>query len=273
MIRLKKQRGHFKNKGILFSNRSTLNLRGLIKLIIVVFLLAFIGIGLVSLKYMFVDSESFLIKAIDIRLCDVNGNIKDLPLNDIDGKSIVGTNIFLVNLEDFREKVELSHPEFKDIVVKRILPNKFIVEASERKAIAQIRSDRYYPVDEEGVLLPDVKNFPDQNLPIISGIGINLAKGHISEFTKENLKKSLSLIEEMRSIEGLSQYKVKIVDITDPGNITFFLESINVEIKIGNSDFSNRLSLLATLIGQLNSDISRFKYIDLRFDDPILGPR
>jgi len=30
---------------------------------------------------------------------------------------------------------------------------------------------------------------------------------------------------------------------------------------------------LATVLGQLGSDADNFRYIDLRFEDPIIGPR
>ena len=181
-----------------------------------------------------------------------------------------------MDLNDLKQRIEVSHPEFKDIVVRRLLPNKLIAEANLRRAIAQLRSDRYYFVDEEGVLLPEVVNFPDPDLPIITGIGVNLARlqtSKFSDFEKQKLDKALGLITEMNAIEQLQERKLKSVDITDPGNLSFFLAEANVEIKIGNADFSNRLSTLVTLLDQLGSEIGSFKYIDLRFEDPIVGPR
>ena len=46
-----------------------------------------------------------------------------------------------------------------------------------------------------------------------------------------------------------------------------------MEIKIGKSDFRERLKVLSTVFEQLGSDIDKFNYIDLRFEDPIIGPR
>lgn len=275
MVKLKKQKVHFRKKNIRFPRKPFIKLKAIIKFLIAVLVVGGIGIGFVRVKYMFVDSGYFMIKGVDIKLYDEKGTLRNLSLAEIADEKIVGTNIFFMDLNALKEKIEIVHPEYKDIVIRRLLPNKLIIQAHQRRPIAQIRSDRYYFVDEEGVLLPGVKNFPDPGLPIITGIGINLAKiptSKFSEFEKQKFTKALSLIKEMQAIENLSEYKLKIVDIADPGNMSFFLESANIEIKIGNTSFHDRLMVLSTVLDQLGEDISKFKYIDLRFEDPIVGP-
>jgi len=276
MVRLKKQKVRSRKKKASSTQKSSKRFKTVIKFFITVVLVGGIGIGFVSLKYMFVDLGYFIIKGVDLKLYDEDGSLRDLSVIEIADEEVVGENIFFVDLNALKEKVEAGHPGFKDIVIRRLLPNKLVVQASLRKAIAQIRSNRYYPVDAEGVLLPDVKNFPDPDIPIISGIGVNVARlksSKFSKFEKEKIKKALGLIKEMQAIEDLSEYKLKAVDIADPGNFSFFLERSNVEIKIGNSDFHNRLKVLSTLLEQIGSDIDKFKYIDLRFEDPIIGHR
>ena len=71
----------------------------------------------------------------------------------------------------------------------------------------------------------------------------------------------------------MAAYILKVVDIADPGNLSFFFDDVNIEIKIGNEDFRNRLDVLVTVLEQISMDIDKFKYIDLRFEDPIIGPR
>lgn len=275
MVKLKKQKVRTK-KRITFSQKPKIRLKGIARFLLLVVVLVAVAVGLARLKYMFVDSDYFMIKGVDVKLYDESGSLREISLSEIGREKIEGTNIFLVDLSALKEKLEASHSEYKDVVVRRLLPNKVIVEAGLRKAVAQIRSDRYYFVDREGVLLPDVKNFPDAGLPIIIGIGVNLAKvqtSGFSDFEKDNLDKALRLINEMQAIDELSGQTLKVVDITDPGNLTFSFEGTNVEIKIGNSDFRKRLKVLTTLLDQLGQDINEFKYIDLRFEDPIVGPR
>lgn len=276
MVELKRQKVRFRRKKANVNRKPSYSFKGITKFLISVTLLGAIGMGLVKFKSMFLDADYFLVKTVDVKLYDEGGTLRTFFLSEIENEEIKGRNIFFIDLNEFKQKIEISHPEFKDIVIRRLLPDKLILQAKLRKSVAQIRSDRYYLVDKEGVLLPDVKNFPVSNLPIIAGIGSNLAKiqsSKFSDFEKDKLDKVLGFIHEIGLIEGLSGYRLKILDITDPGNLSFYFEDMNVEIKIGNTDFHNRLELLTTLLNQLGSDSARFKYIDLRFEDPIVGPR
>lgn len=274
-MKIKKQKVGIRRKMIVFPEKFSFRFKTFIKFLIGGILLTVIGIALLRLKYMFIDSAYFMIKEVDMRLYDEFGIPRNFYIYEIVKEKVVDTNILFIDLGGLKEKIEAARPEFKDVVVRRILPDKLLIEGKLRKAIAQIRSDRYYLVDKELILLPDVKNFPDPNLPIITGIGINLAKvspQKFSGFERNKLAMGLDLINKLQSIEGLSEYKIKMVDITDPGNLTFLLEGYSIEIKIGNTDFSERLRVLGTVLDQLGTDIDKFKYIDLRFEDPIVGP-
>jgi len=278
MVKLKKQKVRFRRKKQDSSAKPPVkfNFKAFIKFFMAIVLVGAIGIGLASLKYAFLNTDYFMVKNIEADLYDAGSSSRRISLTESDGHDIVGTNIFFVDLNLFKNRIEASHPEFKGTVIRRMLPNKLIVEAALRKAVAQISSDRYYFVDKEGVVLPDVKNFPDPAFPIISGVGANLAKVQASSFSeldKEKVDKALSIIQKMQATEGLSGYRLKSIDTTDPGNLSFFLEGANVEIKIGKSDFSERLKLLVTVLEQIGTDMDKFKYIDLRFEDPIIGPR
>lgn len=276
MVKVKKQKIRARNKSSIFQGKKSVDLKTAFKFFIGLLLLAAIGLGMISLKHMFVDSDHFLVQSVDVKIYDENGVLRNLSLKDVGEDNVMGVNVLFVDLGAMKDKIEAKHPEFKDIVVRRLLPNMLVVEGTLRKAVAQIRSDRYYPVDREGVVLPDVVNFPSPELPIVTGIGINLAKiskTGFSEFEEQKLTNALDLINDIAANDKLKNYRLKVVDVTDPGNITFSLGMINIEIKIGNSDFADRLAVLATVIDQLGQDINNFKYIDLRFEDPIMGPK
>lgn len=276
MVKVKKQKVRPRKRESVFHGKQYVNLKAAIRFLIGLVVLSAIGLGLVRFKYMFVDSDHFLVHGVDVEIYDEDGALRNFSLRDLDNESVIDTNIFFVDLNAMKDRIEASHPEFKDIVIRRLLPNRLVVEGKLRKAVAQIRSDRYYPVDKNGVLLRDVVNFPSPDLPIVTGMGINLAKvsmPRFTEFKEQKLTNALALINEIADNDKLKAYRLKVVDITDPGNLTFSLETINVEIKIGNTDFKERLDVLATVIGQLGSDINNFKYIDLRFEDPIMGPK
>ena len=46
-----------------------------------------------------------------------------------------------------------------------------------------------------------------------------------------------------------------------------------MEIKIGNNHFIERLKILDQTLKTLALDTAKIRYIDLRFDDVVIGPR
>ncbi|MFH1479083.1 MAG: cell division protein FtsQ/DivIB [Candidatus Omnitrophota bacterium] len=274
MVKPKGQKINFRKRKSLPKEKRPVNVMGFLKFFFILFIVGIIGVALASFQYMFVDSEYFLIKEGTIKLHDGSGFLKDLSIGEIDNKGVLGKNIFFVDIQSLKNKIESLHPEFKDIAIRRLLPNKIIVKAILRKPAAQVRSDRYYLVDREGVFLNDVRNFPDPGLTIITGLIGNFAKKeslNFTQFEKEKLDKALAIINEMSSDNNLSAYKLRHIDVTDPGNISFVLDLSGLEIKIGKSGFNNRLKMLATVLGEIGDDIDEFRYIDLRFEDPIIG--
>ena len=46
-----------------------------------------------------------------------------------------------------------------------------------------------------------------------------------------------------------------------------------IEIRIGNNHFIERLKILDQTLRTLALDAAKIRYIDLRFDDVVIGPR
>lgn len=273
MVKIKKQkvRPHKKKKEI--GPRSKRNFKGVIKFILWAILVALIGAGIVTFQYMFADSDSFTVKGLDVRFYDDNNVPRKVNFSGIEDEAVLGANIFLVDLKSFKDNLELKHPELRDIIVRRELPNRLIVQARRRKPVAQLYGDRLYLIDKDGVFLTDAKN-SGEDIPLITGIRASPKRA--SAMQKEKINKALFIIYALSVNRKLSGYKIKTIDISDSRNISFFLnahDADKVEIKIGEGEFNKRLDVLATVLEQLGRDIDRVRYIDLRFEDPIVGPR
>ena len=271
MVKIKKQKIRHRRKRALPLVRKAGSSRKALKFVLLFILVSAAGAGIVRFQYMFADSDYFKIKRVEAKLLDGNGSLQRLPMDDVGAREVIGVNIFAVDLSRIKQDVEASHPEFKDVVITRALPNRLIVQAKKRVPVLQIRSDRFYFVDEEGVVLPDPRNFPEEDMPTVSGLRLNLAKMRGEEAMQ--VHPALVLIKAASNISQLARYKLKTIDLSDPRNISFFLDAGNVEIKIGDSEFDKRLNVLVTVLEQLDTDINRIKYIDLRFEDPIVGPK
>ncbi|MBU1913215.1 MAG: cell division protein FtsQ/DivIB [Candidatus Omnitrophica bacterium] len=275
MVKIKKQKVHPHRKKRESQPTKKRNFKSVFKFIFWTMLVACIGVGIVMFQYMFVDSDLFNVKGLDVKFYDQKNVLHRVNFSDIEDKNVMGTNVFLVDLKSFKERIAAAHPELRDIVVRRALPNRLIVQARQRVPVAEVYGDKPYFIDKDGVFLPYAKDSRDEEMiPIITGIRASPSKGGSAQ--KEKIDKALFLIKTASSNQKLSKYKIKKIDMADSRNISFFFNAADaekVEIKIGEGEFTKRLEVLSTVLEQLGGDIQRVKYIDLRFEDPIVGPR
>lgn len=279
MVKIKKQKPRPHRKKREAKPMSRRNFKGMLKFIFWTILVAAIGAGVVGFQYMFADSDLFNVKGMDVRFYDEKDVLRRDAFSNIEDKDVLGKNIFLVDLKGFKDRIEDSHPELREVVVRRALPNRLIVQARKRLAVAQIYDNRPYFIDKEGIFLPGMTNTAEEVIPLVFGIRVSpLRSGspRLNTAQDEGLNKALLLIDAVSQNKRISRYKIKKIDVADSRSISFYLNSADaekVEIKIGDGEFAKRLDILATVLHQLGQDIGRVKYIDLRFEDPIVGPR
>ena len=70
----------------------------------------------------------------------------------------------------------------------------------------------------------------------------------------------------------LKKHSLSKIDITDPKNVSFYVDR-EIEVKIGESHWIERLKILEQTLKSVELDATRIRYIDLRFDDVVIGPR
>jgi cell division septal protein FtsQ len=70
----------------------------------------------------------------------------------------------------------------------------------------------------------------------------------------------------------LNEHFVTKIDVSDGKNLVFVMED-GLEVKIGNSDFGDRLEQLNKTLGSIVVDKSNITYIDLRFTEVVLGTK
>ncbi len=136
--------------------------------------------------------------------------------------------------------------------------------------MALVKSGKFYPVDEDGVVLPGGSRVDALNdLPIINGIDIRTVN---ARFTYRNLKLALKLLEEIRLLRSLSSLGIAAINVYDSRNMSFNLKN-GVEIRVGEEKFRERLDLLSKALRDPRLVMDNIKYIDVRFKDIIVGPK
>ncbi len=220
-----------------------------------------------GIKLIFVKSPYFEISKIDI--------IPKTDLVNLDKSGILqplkGKNIFTVDIKNIARAIHAGYPQLRKVVVKRVMPDMLEVVIVPRIPVALVKSSKYFPVDEEAVILSP-QSEAKGNLPVITGIPFwtRPKKGEILRSNRINW--ALALLKGIDKSNVLTEYRLERIDVSNIRNIAFYLDN-GLEIKIGHGDLQEKLKKLSTLLKDPKIDINNLKYVDLRFKDAVLGPK
>ena len=184
-----------------------------------------------------------------------------------------GENLIQLDLVNVQQVIRRSHPEFKEVKVRRVLPNRVEVILRRRTPVAQVAYSRYVQIDKDLVVLPGSSTAPFRNLPAIEGAPLprgGLAIGAV--VSDPATQKALRLMDVIKRSNILRKHVLSKIDIADPRNLTLVVDNA-IEIRIGNSHYIERLKILDQTLKTQELDPARVKYIDLRFDDVVVGMR
>ena len=243
-----------------------------IKYIVVFVLVLFMALtAFTGIKNFLYRSDYFRLKAIDIE----DAFLDDRSISSISAHLInlyKDRNIFRLNLKYIEEYLRTSNPDTKEIVVSIKPPDTLAIKMKSRKPIAIVRGERYYPIDEDGVVLSGLQVVSFKDLPVIEGVDVAPGAKKAARNSSKNLKFAIDLIKELKRSVFIARYGVDTIDAGNPKNLSFYLRN-GVEIRIGFENFRERLVMLDNTLRDPRLLLDRIMYIDLRFKDVIIGPK
>ena len=184
-----------------------------------------------------------------------------------------GENLIHLDLVGVQQVIKRNHPEFKEVRVRRVLPDRVEILLKRRTPAAQVHFSRFLQVDKDLVLLPGSLTVPFRNLVVIDGAPTPRGGLFVGTVLKDGAtQKALWLMETVKRSQVLRQHLLTKIDIADPKNFTLTVDDA-IEIRIGNNHFIERLKILDQTLKTLPLDGAKIRYIDLRFDDVVIGPR
>lgn len=181
-------------------------------------------------------------------------------------------NIFMADPIALSKKIKQAHPQFQEVLITKYLPNRLIATIIDRKAIAKIKVGRFYQVDYEGIVLPQVSEEELKSLPLVLGLEsqpFNPAIG--KKFKSARLQKALNLLSLITKTGELKHSSIENVDVSYPENMTFKMDGMNVIL--GEGEFERKLELLSRILGDPKIDRPNVDYVDLRFTDVVIGTK
>jgi cell division septal protein FtsQ len=184
-----------------------------------------------------------------------------------------GENLIHLDLVNVQQVIKRNHPEFKEVRVRRVLPNRVEIFLKRRTPAAQVFFSSYVQIDKDLVLLPGSSQTPFRNLMVIKGAERPRSGLYVgATLNDSDAQKALWLMEIIKRSGILKKRTLTQIDIGDPKNFSLIVDG-NIEIKMGNNHFIERIKILDQTLKTLNVDVAKVRYIDLRFDDVVIGTR
>jgi cell division protein FtsQ len=170
----------------------------------------------------------------------------------------VGTNVFRVNLDEIRNRVE-ELDWVRYALVERVLPDQIIIKIVEREPIGltRIRGEIYQFDIDAKILDPDAS--ADLNSPILDGL------------RPGDRGRNLHKVETYRTVlEELGQGSLSEIHINDSEEVTVVSSSDPVLINLGAVDFRTRWVKYLQLKPQIQQQYPQAVRVDLRFKNQVI---
>lgn len=195
----------------------------------------------------------------EVQKLSVSG-IKRVQENEVLAKAgfELGTNVFRVNLNEIRERVE-ELDWVRNAIVQRVLPDQIIIKVVEREPIGltRIRGEIYQFDADAKILDPDPAG--GSSFPILDGLKPGDRKNN-------RLK-----VEVYRNVmEELGDTSMSEIHISESGEVTVVSASDPLLINLGIGEFRSRWIKYLQLKPQIQEKYPQAVRVDLRFKNQVI---
>jgi cell division protein FtsQ len=151
-------------------------------------------------------------------------------------------NLFSVRLKDVVKRLE-SHPWIEQVRVRKVFPDKILIQVDERKPMAIVQLDELYYVDTQGEIFSPVGDRDEYNYPYLTGLSRRALEKDPEE-AKRLIAKALEFLrivsqEKMHPLGEISEVNMEAVF-----GIRCFTKAEGVEIRMGWEDYGEKLKRL-----------------------------
>jgi hypothetical protein len=189
-------------------------------------------------------------------------------------RPLVGENLWRVDIQALARERARQQPTLKAVRGVRQVPNTLRVDAVPRMPVAQVRLDRWYPVDRDGFILPEGRSQPAERLIRITGCERQAALRTGRDPHDERLQLGLRVAQRLRQATPLIARRVTEINVEHPTQLRLLLDQGDTEVRCGSeAELDAHLSRLKEALRTLARQPFDARYIDVRFHEPVIGPR
>ena len=216
-------------------------------------------------------SDYFTIKKVEVTGAD-QAKTRSSIVKEL--RSRKNNNIFMQDIKECEYAVEHLHPELKNVVVHRKLPDTLLVSYELRKPACQISSGYYYLASDDAVIISPPQPSKEEGLIVVTGIKVSSKKLYAEESGfYEPLKKAIAIIKDINEYyQVFGEDRIVEVNVYDIDNPALFFED-GTRVELGQNRFRDKSEAIKNIINELRSKNRKAKVIDLRFEDIVVVPR
>ncbi|MFN8007688.1 MAG: FtsQ-type POTRA domain-containing protein [Terriglobia bacterium] len=236
------------------------------------FTITLLCLALGSVAFMTMD---FLLHSpkFDLAIREIHG-LKNVPESQLLTKLRLiedqNKNLLMLDLDEVRRSLEVI-PWIRSAVVRRVFPDKLIVEVTERTPIAFARVDHAtFLVDDEGILLEGDSESPREfDFPVIIGLEGSL-EPEVLERNHKRVALYQNLIHALDGSGAALSKDLSEVHLQDPGSLAVLLNDDPVLVVLGADQLERKFRRYLAMSRQIKEKCPQVDTVDLRFQDQVI---
>jgi len=224
--------------------------------VLLIFLVMFVAVSLIFTYSFTISAPCFRIRETVVRGCREVTEKEVLLLGSI--KSSQG--LLTLNEEAISRRIR-ANPWIKTVAVGRELPDRLVLQISERTAIAVIRQDpNLYLMDREGVIFKKLGKSDEVDLPVLTGL---YRQGQLNESLLKSARSLLSDLSTSKFFPTLD--RISEIQGHEVQGLSVFTDN-GLCLVLGLDGYGDRLRRLAPILEDLKrrEPEGGFFRIDLR---------
>ncbi len=204
--------------------------------------------------------------ALAIRCIEVNGTSR-LGLEELKRTAGLaeGQNIFAVELERAERRLR-AHAWVRTAQVRRVVPDRIVVDIQEHRPAALVSLDGLYLVDQQGEVFKRLQPGEQADLPVITGI-TRAAFTEAPRRARARMQAALATIDRVSRTACLARRELAEVHLDELLGTSLVLDPGALHVRLGPNRAGDRLDLLCQLFDELERRGLKARSVLLDRDD------
>ncbi len=208
-----------------------------------------------------VDHLYFSVREIKVRGGKMVGGSEIVAMAELSH----GMNIWKVEPETIEKKVK-KHPWVKQVLVRRELPSRVVIEVTERAAKGIVLLGKPYYVDGDGFLFKAVDTGEKMDFPLLTGLRREDFAARVPA-ARQRIQEVLKLSDLM----GRRSLALSEIHFTPQGGVIFYPMAHSIALRMGWGDWEEKMQQLERVLGVWQGKEDRLAVLDFSFRNQVVA--